>query len=340
MNTGTFRRYILTGVVAATLFNAAAIGQTSLFDALLNTPKLELVITTDLRQLTEDRDTDEAFPATFAVYEKNDLRSTWEIKIEHRGRYRRKFCGFPPLKLDFDKDELEAAGLATFDKFKLVTHCLDDKTIGNENMVKEHLVYELYNILSPHSYRSILTKVTYQDQSDKRYKIERYALLLEPTAELAHRMQAPEVEDLVNPPLEQLDPLVENRLSLFQYMIGNEDWSIQSMRNLKAFRSEKTGQLLLVPYDFDFSGIINTSYAVPNTELGLVSVEERAFMGNPVTPEIFQTNKAWMISQQAALLQRLDEQKKLSALAKSYMQRYLASFYPALDTLDVPLKTN
>lgn len=331
---------MLTGVVLTTLFNSVAIGQTSLFDTLLTTPKLELVITTDLQQLTAGRDSDETFPATVAVYEKNDLRSTWEIKIALRGRYRRKFCGFPPLKLDFDKDELQAAGLATFDKFKLVTHCLDDKTIGNENMIKEHLVYELYNILSPHSYRTILTKVTYQDQSDKRYKIERYAVLLEPTAELAHRMQATEVEGLVNPPIEQLDSQVENLLSLFQYMIGNEDWTIESMRNLKAFRSEKTGQLILVPYDFDFSGIINTSYAVPNTELGLVSVEERAFMGKPANQAVFQTNKAWMISQQAALLQRLDEQKKLPALAKSYMQRYLASFYPALDTLDVPLKTN
>lgn len=309
--------------------------QNSLFDVLQATEKLEFKIITDLDKVTGARNTNEVFRATFEVYSKNDLLSSWDIKLEQRGRYRRKVCGFPPIKLDFDKDQLEDRGLADFDKFKLVTHCIDDKALGNENVIKEHLVYELYNLISPYSYRTVLAKVTYQDRNDNRRKVERYAVLLEPTSELEYRMNAEEMEDFVNPPIAETNAIVENQVSLFQYMIGNEDWSISMMRNLKAFRSKEDGKYILVPYDFDFSGIINTSYAVPNSEAGLVSVEERAFMGNPTTIEVFRANKNLFLAKKEALLERLDSQRKFGTLQKKYMKKYVESFYPALDSLDV-----
>lgn len=319
------------------LLASTAHGQTSLFDVLQSTDQLELRIITDMDKVIGDRKTNASFPATIEVYSKNDLLSSWDIKLEQRGRYRRKVCGFPPLKLDFDKDQLEDRGLADFDKFKLVTHCIDDKVIGNENVIKEHLVYELYNIISPYSYRTILTKVVYQDREDKRRNIERYAVLLEPTSELEYRLNAEEMEDFVNPPIEETQAVVENQVSLFQYMIGNEDWSISMMRNLKAFRSKETGKYLLVPYDFDFSGIINTTYAVPSSELGLVSVEERAFMGNPTTKEIFLANKNLFLAKKDALLERLEQQKKFTSSQKYYMKKYVESFYPILESMEIPI---
>ena len=312
-------------------------GQTSLFDILQSTEQLELRIITDMDKVIGDRKTNESFPATIEVYSKNDLLSSWDIKLKQRGRYRRKVCGFPPLKLDFDKDQLEDRGLADFDKFKLVTHCIDDKVIGNENVIKEHLVYELYNIISPNSYRTILTKVVYQDQDEKRRKMERYAVLLEPTSELEYRLNAKEMENFVNPTIEETQAVIENQVSLFQYMIGNEDWSIPMMRNLKAFRSKETGKYILVPYDFDFSGIINTTYAVPNSELGLVSVEERAFMGNPTTREIFLANKNVFLAKKDALLERLEQQRKFTFSQKYYMKKYVESFYPILESMEIPI---
>ncbi|HKK76576.1 MAG TPA: hypothetical protein VJ953_15985 [Saprospiraceae bacterium] len=327
----------LAVVLLSVLIVLPTTAQNSLFNLLQSVEKLELKIITDLDKITGDRNTNEEFPATFEIYNKKDLVSSWDIKLKQRGRYRRKVCGFPPIKLDFDKDQLEDRGLADFDKFKLVTHCIDDKVIGNENVTKEHLVYELYNLISPYSYRTILTKVTYQDRDDKRRKVERYALLLEPTSELEYRINAEEMEGFVNPPIEETNAVVENQVSLFEYMIGNEDWGIPMMRNLKAFRSKEDGKYILVPYDFDFSGIINTSYAVPNSEVGLASVEERAFMGNPTTNDVFQANKNLFIAKKEALLKRLDDQKKLTASQRFYMKKYVESFYPALEALDIPI---
>lgn len=314
-----------------------AFAQNSLFNELASIEKLELVIIADLDKITGNRNTEEEFPATFEVYDHKNLISSWDIKLKQRGRYRRKVCGFPPLKLDFDKDQLEDRQLADFDKFKLITHCIDDKVIGNENVIKEHLVYELYNLISPYSYRTVLAKVTYQDSKEKRRKIVRNAVLLEPTSELEYRINGKELEGFVNPAVEETNAVVENQVSLFQYMIGNEDWSIPMMRNLKAFRSKEDDQFILVPYDFDFSGIINTTYAVPNSELGLVSVEERAFMGNPTSPEVFEANKNLFIAKKEALLNRIAEQKKFTSSQRYYMKRYIESFYPALDSLDIPI---
>jgi hypothetical protein len=318
-------------------FFAATTAQKTLFNELLVTEKLEIVITTDLEAVMGDRNTNEEYEATLEVYSGRRSLSSWDIKITQRGRFRRKVCGFPPLKLDFDKDELKDRGLAKFDKFKLVTHCLDDKIIGNENVIKEHLVYELYNIISPYSYRTVLAKVTYVDRENSRNKVERFGLILEPTSELENRMNAEEMEDFVNPPIAETHAVVENQVSLFQYLIGNEDWSIEMMRNLKAFRSNQNGKYILVPYDFDFSGIINTSYAIPSSGLGLVSVEERAFMGNPTSNEILKANINLFIAKKEALINRINDQKRVTAAQKYYMESYINSFYSDLEALQVPL---
>lgn len=319
------------------IFSVTTQAQKTLFNELEATEKLEIVITTDLENIMGNRNSDEEYDATLEVFSGRDQLSSWEIKITQRGRFRRKVCGFPPLKLDFDKDELKDRGFAKFDKFKLVTHCIDDKLVGNENVMKEYLVYELYNIISPYSYRTVLTKVTYIDSKDNRNKIERYGIIMEPTSELENRMNAEEMEGFVNPPVSETQAVIENQVSLFQYLIGNEDWSIQMMRNLKAFRSKADGKYILVPYDFDFSGIINTSYAIPNAATGLASVEERAFMGNPTSEEVFQANKNLFLDKKGELIDRINDQKKFSPVAKGYMEAYINSFYADLETLTIPL---
>lgn len=328
---------LLSGMLSSFSLDAQDGVKPSLFNRLTEIEKLELVITTDLDHVIGDRANDDNIDGTFEVYDGKNLISSWDIKLKHRGRFRRKLCDFPPLKLDFDKDQLKDRGLAKFDKFKLVTHCIDDKFAAQENVVREYLAYEIYNLLSPNSYRAILAKITYVDQNNPRNKVERYGILIEPTSELEERMDAEEVEDLVNPPAEILNPVVENSVSLFQYMIGNEDWSIAMMRNLKLFQSKTTGKYILVPYDFDFSGLVNTSYAVPSVDNGLVSVEERIYLGNPALESVWLANKKHYQDQKEAIWDLIKSTKKISGEGKIYIRAYLQSFYDELDTLVIPL---
>lgn len=328
---------LLSGMLSTLGLNAQDAVKKSLFNTLEEVEKLELVIKTDLDYVTGDRSSDDYIDGSFAVYDGKKLISSWDVKLKHRGRFRRRLCDFPPLKLNFDKDELKDRGLAKYDKFKLVTHCISDKYMAQENVAREYLTYKMYNVLSPYSYRAVLAKITYVDQNNSRKKLVRYGVLIEPTSELEDRIGAEEVEDLVNPPAEILNPIVENKVSLFQYMIGNEDWSITMMRNLKLFQSTATGKYILVPYDFDFSGLVNTTYAIPSADKGLSSVEERIFLGKPVLESVLAENKKLYKEKKEELWALIKSTKRLSGDGKLYIRAYLQSFYDELDTLMIPV---
>ncbi|MBK9492182.1 MAG: hypothetical protein IPO07_27855 [Haliscomenobacter sp.] len=58
----------------------------------------------------------------------------------------------------------------------MVTHCIENKTIGNEQLLKEFLTYRLYNLLTDKSYRVQLIQITYVDSNGKD-KEKRYGFL-------------------------------------------------------------------------------------------------------------------------------------------------------------------
>jgi hypothetical protein len=69
--------------------------------------------------------------------------------------------------------------------------------------------------------------------------------------------------------------------SVFQFMIGNTDWSIPGRHNVKLIRVGEKRSLYAVPYDFDMSGIVSTHYAAPHRKLShqIKSVRTRLYRG-------------------------------------------------------------
>ena len=81
-----------------------------------------------------------------------------------------------------------------------------------------------------------------------------------------------------------LDPSIEKTftiMGLFQLQVGNTDWSIPEMHNIKLIKVADAGHPspIAIPYDFDYCGIINANYAVPHEILPIESVTERFYMG-------------------------------------------------------------
>jgi len=66
---------------------------------------------------------------------------------------------------------------------------------------------------------------------------------------------------------------------LFQYLIGNTDWSIARFHNMATVRMGR--EYYPVPYDFDFSGFVNASYAGPSPVVAryITTVRDRHFWG-------------------------------------------------------------
>ena len=65
------------------------------------------------------------------------------------------------------------------------------------------------------------------------------------------------------------------------YMIGNPDFSVSGRHNVKVLGLPGFGTegYTAVPYDFDYTGLVNAMYAVPGENLGISSVRERYFLG-------------------------------------------------------------
>jgi hypothetical protein len=68
-------------------------------------------------------------------------------------------------------------------------------------------------------------------------------------------------------------------MAVFEYLIGNTDWSVEYMQNIKMLAQDSTAVPYTIPYDFDHAGLVDAPYAEPAAELHLSSVRERRYRG-------------------------------------------------------------
>ena len=73
---------------------------------------------------------------------------------------------------------------------------------------------------------------------------------------------------------EKLDAHSADLVALFEYMIGNTDWSIVRERNIVLLQ-DSSGLLQPLPFDFDMSGLVDAHYAGPAPGLSIDQVTER-----------------------------------------------------------------
>jgi len=307
----------------------------TIFD-LLNQEENELDVTIefDMSALMESRRSEEQQKATFSYKDANKETQEFELKVELRGKFRRRVCQFPPIMLKFSKKELKARGLQDHNDLKLVTHCIDDKSVGNDNVIREYLLYKMFNELTDRSYRVKLIKITYKDSEDNYPKIKRWAFLIEDTDEMAERLGGLECEQCLNVPNDSLDARNENLVSFYQFMIGNSDWSSFMDRNVKFVNRPGDKKKLIVPYDFDFSGMVNASYAIPSSDYGLTSVKDRVFLGRDVAHEVMVENIRLLLDKKETLYDIVTQARRLSYEAQDEMLDYMDTFYELIETLD------
>ena len=234
-------------------------------------------------------------------------------------------CGFPPLKLNFNKSELSDNGLSKADEYKLVTHCLEGEE-GDVNIVKEFLAYQLYQQVSPLSYRSKLLKITYQDTKSDN-KIVGMAILLEDKSSFEKRHDLSEMKDTFSLPRSNFDDSNFRTHGLFQYLIGNVDWSSAISKNMDIYKSKENGKMFIVPYDFDFSGFVNVSYAVPNKDYNQKKVRDRLLLEADESDSLYQKEIQKFITLKPSFIDLIKKQKGLEMEVKIDLENYINSFY-------------
>lgn len=289
----------------------------------------EIIIKTDIKALQKSRADENYQPAEITYYDQQGQAQTSQIKIRARGVTRKRICEYPPLKLKFDKDELEATGLASFNKLKLVTQ-VDRAARSEEYIFKEYLAYRMYNFLTPYSFRVQLIKVTYLDSAEEKKDRTFYGLLLEPKEELAARINGRwyERETSKTTFLEKYPYKV---MAIFQYMIGNTDWAVGNLHNLKLIKVDGLSRLVPIPYDFDYSGIVNTHYAAPHESLPIKLVTQRHYKGKAWTELESEQATALYISQKEAIINLCEQFPHLNKVNTRFLVDFIAGFYQILE---------
>ena len=148
---------------------------------------------------------------------------------------------------------------------------------GEEFLIREWLVYKIYNLVTPKSFRARLVKVKLEDDRNKKAVTPFYGILLEEAKQMARRNKAVPVEQPLRPQQTQTDAFLH--MAVFEYLIGNTDWSVQYQHNIKLLLPDSSTVPVAVPYDFDHSGMVNAPYAHPAEQLQMRSVRERRYRG-------------------------------------------------------------
>jgi hypothetical protein len=300
------------------------------FGMFTNSDILDLALWFDITQYTRKKPKEEYLDAILTYYISETDSINKKIRLKSRGEFRNGFCDFPPVVVNFKKTDFAKEDLRKLEKVKLVTHCQS----GNEEyLFKEYLIYRLFNVLTENSFRVRLLRITYHNTYKAKKPIQTYGFFIEPLDLLAERLNATPVES-VHLSQKNILPEMMDRVAIFNYMIGNTDWTIPNQHNCKILAQLNTDRPelgMVVPYDFDYSGLVNADYAIPYEALGIESVRERIYVGRCRTEEEFMKALKEFTDKKEEFYRVIQEFSLLNERTKKEMIRYLEEFYSLFD---------
>jgi hypothetical protein len=251
------------------------------------------VIEAPLTSIFRERGADpEEFPGRVIHIAPDGARDTLaDVEIRTRGitRLRRDVCEFPPLRLDFDREEVAGTIFEGQNRLKLAVQCQEDEDY-EQYVLKEHLAYRMHNLLTDLSFHVRLARVTYVDTDEPDDTLMRRAFLIEDDELMAARNgMVPLIVPSVS--LAATDPAYLALTEVFEYLVGNPDWSAiargpseeECCHNTTPI-ANAAGLAFAVPYDFDITGLVDARYAnrvfnPAERGLGIRSVRQRVYRG-------------------------------------------------------------
>jgi hypothetical protein len=264
------------------------------------------------------------------------------IKLRSRGEFRNQHCYFPPIELNFKKANFEYADSNKFSKIKLVAQC-NPGSVSENYILREYLVYKLFTVLTDTSFKVRLLKINYIDTYRTRKPIRQYGFLIEPIEMVAARTNSVEITSQA---LNQnsITPKTMDRLAIFNYMIGNYDWSIPGQHNVQVIKTlnfdpSGLGLGVVIPYDFDWTGLVDASYAIPAEIKGTETVRERIFLGICRSKEVYQKALEEFLEKKDEFYRVINEFPYLNQQSKKDITNYLNEFFNQINSKNTLVDT-
>ena len=263
---------------------------------------------------------------------------TLPVELSVRGITRRKkeICSFPPLRVEFTQKPGTSSVFKGQKELKLVTHCQRDAAF-QQYVLLEYLAYRLYNALTPDSFDVRLAKIDYVGD-DGRALATRIGFFIEDVKDVARRNGEERFKGVARISASQLDAAAAARFAVFQYMISNLDWAMtagptgkdccHNARLMSAHGApDASNGLIPVPYDFDYSGLVNAPYAVPPNGIHVSNVRERRYRGFCIHNEEAKSFLAQLATRRDSLIAVLNETPQLEDRTRQNAAAYLGDFF-------------
>jgi hypothetical protein len=289
---------------------------------------LEARLTLDFAKLIRTSSKPEYFPATFSC-KTVDSTITEQIRIIARGHIRKEICYMPPVKLNFHNNT--SPKLYPLNSLKMVLTCYENSN-GDQLLLKEYLVYKIYNLITDRSFRVRLLNLRYEDTNPKKKPYTGHAFLIESDKALAKRNNCAELKN-TRSHAEYTDRRQMTIVAIFQYMIGNTDFGVSANHNIILIQPAKdsTARPIVVPYDFDYAGLVDAYYAVPNEGLDIENVRQRLYRGFSRTEAELNEAIAIFNKQKANIYSLVNGFDLLTEKNRKNIIDYLEEFYKTIN---------
>ncbi|MEO6433846.1 MAG: hypothetical protein ABIO29_07720 [Sphingomicrobium sp.] len=326
----TALRFILTAcalAVAAAAAPAIAAPPEALF---ASDEPIRITIQAPLKQLMSDR----AFRGAVAGTLTDPAGAKLPAQFSLRGITRRtaEVCDFAPLRVDFAGPPPTGSVFSGQNKLKLVTHCKTSPGF-QQKVLLEYAAYKMYNQLTERSMRARLATVDYID-GDGRPLLSRVGFFLEDVRDIARRNELAPMRAGVRIATNWLSPPDAARYALFQHLIANHDWSMRAgpvgdkcCHNAELIGSGAPGAVIPVPYDFDFSGLVDAPYATAPDDIGISNVRQRRYRGYCVISAPAVASAAEFTQRKPAMLRALAATPGLDPRTRDRAASYLDSAF-------------
>ncbi|MEO9070389.1 MAG: hypothetical protein ABI261_05110 [Ginsengibacter sp.] len=295
-----------------------------------DTSIINATITTDMVKLFRQKEkAGVEFPANFSATLPGNIEINDPILLTVRGHYRRGYCYLPPLKVAFKYNK--ASAMKPLGDLKLVSQCKISE-MNEQYLFKEFLSYKIYNLITDKSFRVRLLNLQLVDSGGKKKPISEHAFLMEDIKNLAKRNGCKDWKTGRMDPRE-VDRRQMTIVAIFEYMIGNTDWAVSVNHNTKLILSKNDSlqRPYVVPYDFDFSGFVNTDYSVPDEKLNISSVTERLYRGFPRSLDEINEVLEIYKKQKSNIYSLINNFDLLTSKSKKEIINYLDDFYSTIN---------